>query len=298
METGDGPFFVAVDGDLTTNGLCELWTREYTPGVVVVTGDLSASVLSFGNNSRVFVEGDVRVTGSAWDSWETTTPCSTSRGALRARNALGRLHQRSRGRRHPRDHLRGRKRVGTPAPRHRQRRSGRRLPPLAPGTGPPHRDRPGCPFPQRSGPRTPGRNCPCPAWKSVSPPVSCRAATPVDLRPVDGSRSSAMTRVNRQARLSQPKPLRCWFILDEAALRRAVGGPAVMDRRLASLIECGTRSHVTIQVLPFAVGGLEVAEGFPGNVPVRDSENPHGPALVFPAGSWSAFISSVRTTGA
>lgn len=39
---------------------------------------------------------------------------------------------------------------------------------------------------------------------------------------------------------------------------------------------------------------VEVADGFPGAVPVRDSKEPHGPALVFPAGGWSSFVSAVR----
>ncbi|MFI0780325.1 DUF397 domain-containing protein [Streptomyces sp. NPDC021212] len=34
---------------------------------------------------------------------------------------------------------------------------------------------------------------------------------------------------------------------------------------------------------------MEVADGLPGVVPVRDSKNP-GPTLVFPAASWAAFI--------
>ncbi|MFG2842640.1 DUF397 domain-containing protein [Kitasatospora sp. NPDC048296] len=39
---------------------------------------------------------------------------------------------------------------------------------------------------------------------------------------------------------------------------------------------------------------MEVAPGFPGLVPVRDSKNPHGPILVFPAAAWKAFLSGVR----
>jgi hypothetical protein len=39
---------------------------------------------------------------------------------------------------------------------------------------------------------------------------------------------------------------------------------------------------------------LEVADGLPRIVPVRDSKNPHGPALVFPAGTWSAFIAGIK----
>ncbi|MEV6132374.1 DUF397 domain-containing protein [Streptomyces violaceusniger] len=35
---------------------------------------------------------------------------------------------------------------------------------------------------------------------------------------------------------------------------------------------------------------VEVADGIPGVVPVRDSKRPDGPALVFPAASWTAFV--------
>ncbi|MFI8940644.1 DUF397 domain-containing protein [Streptomyces syringium] len=31
-----------------------------------------------------------------------------------------------------------------------------------------------------------------------------------------------------------------------------------------------------------------------GTVPIRDSKNPHGPALLFPVRSWRAFISAVN----
>ncbi|MFG2827914.1 DUF397 domain-containing protein [Streptomyces sp. NPDC048434] len=31
-----------------------------------------------------------------------------------------------------------------------------------------------------------------------------------------------------------------------------------------------------------------------GLVPVRDSKDPDGPALVFPAGGWSSFITAVK----
>ncbi|MFJ9609777.1 DUF397 domain-containing protein [Kitasatospora sp. NPDC101176] len=40
---------------------------------------------------------------------------------------------------------------------------------------------------------------------------------------------------------------------------------------------------------------MEVAPGFlPGAVPVRDSKDPHGPVLTFPAASWRAFVAAVR----
>ncbi|WP_343283603.1 DUF397 domain-containing protein [Streptomyces sp. CS014] len=38
---------------------------------------------------------------------------------------------------------------------------------------------------------------------------------------------------------------------------------------------------------------MQVADGFPGVVPVRDSKNPTGPALVVPAAAWNTFITGV-----
>ena len=39
---------------------------------------------------------------------------------------------------------------------------------------------------------------------------------------------------------------------------------------------------------------LEVADGVPSLIPVRDSKDPDGPALVFPAESWSAFVDGIK----
>ena len=41
---------------------------------------------------------------------------------------------------------------------------------------------------------------------------------------------------------------------------------------------------------------VEVADGFPGVLPVRDSKNPSGPALLFPASAWTTFISALKPT--
>ncbi|MDH6578554.1 DUF397 domain-containing protein [Kitasatospora sp. MAP5-34] len=40
---------------------------------------------------------------------------------------------------------------------------------------------------------------------------------------------------------------------------------------------------------------IEVAPGLPGVVPVRDSKDPQGGALVFSADAFAAFVSSVRS---
>ncbi|MFJ9843757.1 DUF397 domain-containing protein [Kitasatospora sp. NPDC101155] len=36
------------------------------------------------------------------------------------------------------------------------------------------------------------------------------------------------------------------------------------------------------------------ADGFAGIVPVRDSKDPSGPALVFPAEAWTAFVTAIK----
>ncbi|MFJ3280086.1 DUF397 domain-containing protein [Streptomyces halstedii] len=43
---------------------------------------------------------------------------------------------------------------------------------------------------------------------------------------------------------------------------------------------------------------VEVADGFPGMLPVRDSKHPQGPALVFGASAWSAFVNEVKANPA
>ncbi|MQS36691.1 DUF397 domain-containing protein [Streptomyces katsurahamanus] len=39
---------------------------------------------------------------------------------------------------------------------------------------------------------------------------------------------------------------------------------------------------------------VEVLDGIPGVLPVRDSKNPHGPALTFTPGPWTAFIRDLK----
>lgn len=41
---------------------------------------------------------------------------------------------------------------------------------------------------------------------------------------------------------------------------------------------------------------VEVADDFPSVVPVRDSKNPGGPAVVFPAAGWTTFVDAVKNS--
>jgi transcriptional regulator with XRE-family HTH domain len=62
-------------------------------------------------------------------------------------------------------------------------------------------------------------------------------------------------RLRRQEVLTRtPEPLRCWVVLDESALRRAAGGPQVMQAQLDHIVDVAQRPNVTVQVLPFSRG--------------------------------------------
>ncbi len=64
-----------------------------------------------------------------------------------------------------------------------------------------------------------------------------------------------LVRVRRQERIhSVESPLRLWTVLDEAALRRAVGNKQVMIEQLEHLVEMSQLPHVTVQVIPFSMG--------------------------------------------
>jgi hypothetical protein len=65
-----------------------------------------------------------------------------------------------------------------------------------------------------------------------------------------------------------------WAVVDEAALRRPVGGPGVMRAQLKSLIDAVTRASITLQVIPFASGGYEAAGGPFTVMRFRDQELP------------------------
>jgi transcriptional regulator with XRE-family HTH domain len=68
-------------------------------------------------------------------------------------------------------------------------------------------------------------------------------------------------RLKRQDLLTGPEPPHVWSIIDEGALRRPVGGPAVMRGQLKRLIEVSAMRNVTIQVVPFGLGGHVAAGG-------------------------------------
>ncbi|WP_341715566.1 helix-turn-helix transcriptional regulator [Micromonospora sp. FIMYZ51] len=68
-------------------------------------------------------------------------------------------------------------------------------------------------------------------------------------------------RMRRQELLRRPRPPRLWAVVDEAALRRPIGGPQVMRGQLEALLEATRTPNVRLQVIPFAAGGHAAAGG-------------------------------------
>jgi transcriptional regulator with XRE-family HTH domain len=68
-------------------------------------------------------------------------------------------------------------------------------------------------------------------------------------------------RIHRQQVLHRPSPVRLWVVIDETALRRPIGGRAVMLAQVDHLIRMSRLGHVTVQVMPFSAGGHAAAGG-------------------------------------
>jgi transcriptional regulator with XRE-family HTH domain len=88
-------------------------------------------------------------------------------------------------------------------------------------------------------------------------PAYAQALT-ADVMPQLGPREVAAlvdVRIARQAVLHQDPPLELTAVLDEAVLRREVGGPEVMAGQLRRLAEAAQLPQVSLHVLPFAAGG-------------------------------------------
>ena len=68
-------------------------------------------------------------------------------------------------------------------------------------------------------------------------------------------------RMERQQLLDRANAPRFWAIIDEAVLRRPIGGRDVMRAQLDLLAELSERPNVTLQIIPFGFGGHAAAGG-------------------------------------
>ncbi|MGH3907396.1 MAG: helix-turn-helix domain-containing protein [Pseudonocardiaceae bacterium] len=85
-------------------------------------------------------------------------------------------------------------------------------------------------------------------------------------------------RMERQGVLTKDAPLKLWAIVDEAALRRVVGGADVMRAQLRRLADAAKTPNITFQVIPFGAGAHP---GMPGSFVLMDFSDPMDTDLIY-----------------
>lgn len=84
-------------------------------------------------------------------------------------------------------------------------------------------------------------------------------------------------RLRRQERLRDDDALNVWAVLDEATLRRNIGGDEVMHEQLEHLIEVAETPNVTLQILPYEAGAHS---SLPGSFVIFGFQQPDDPRIV------------------
>lgn len=85
-------------------------------------------------------------------------------------------------------------------------------------------------------------------------------------------------RTERQELLTGETPTQLWAIMDEAAVRRVVGGRLVMRAQLKRLRDAAALPHVTVQIIPYDAGAHP---GMSGSFIVLDFPDPADQSLVY-----------------
>ncbi|MEV8632366.1 helix-turn-helix transcriptional regulator [Streptosporangium sp. NPDC051023] len=68
-------------------------------------------------------------------------------------------------------------------------------------------------------------------------------------------------RLARQERLNRPNAPTLWAVVDEAVLRRPIGGPKVLAAQIDHLLQVTELPNVRLQIMPFHRGGHAAAGG-------------------------------------
>lgn len=79
--------------------------------------------------------------------------------------------------------------------------------------------------------------------------------------PTEEVERRVLLRMARQRVLTRPDPIRLWAVIDEAVLRRPMGGTKVMRGQIETLIDASRQSNITVQVMPFHSGGHPATGG-------------------------------------
>ena len=99
-------------------------------------------------------------------------------------------------------------------------------------------------------------------------------------------------RLKRQDLLSRARAPRIWVVMDEAVLRRPIGGAAVMRAQLSRLVDVAESPGMRLQVVPFARGGHAAASG---SFSILRFEEPDLPDVVYMEQLTSAVYLDQRT---
>lgn len=81
-----------------------------------------------------------------------------------------------------------------------------------------------------------------------------------DVPPLEAETRVA-TRLGRQAILSRPTPPRLFAFIDEASLRRPVGGPHAMAEQLRHIRRAAARPNISVRIIPFHTGAHAALSG-------------------------------------
>ncbi|WP_043640074.1 helix-turn-helix domain-containing protein [Nonomuraea candida] len=81
-------------------------------------------------------------------------------------------------------------------------------------------------------------------------------------------------RLERQRMFDRPDGPVFWAVIDEAALRRPIGGAEVMRAQIEHLIDLMRQPNITIQVMPFSFGGHSAEGGAFSILRFPDSDLP------------------------
>jgi len=95
----------------------------------------------------------------------------------------------------------------------------------------------------------------------------------------------AAVRLTRQERLTNDDPPDYWAVLNEAVIRRVVGGAAPMRAQLLHIAEMADRPNVSVQVLPFRTGAHAAMDGSFTVLGFREATDPDVVYLESQAGS-------------
>src|SRR5258708_8838743 len=77
----------------------------------------------------------------------------------------------------------------------------------------------------------------------------------------DEAERHVLVRKERQRRFANGE-LKLWVIIEEPALRRPVGDARTQQDQIRYLLEASERPNLTLQVVPYGVGGHAVPTGF------------------------------------